>query len=296
MATSAPDHFLVVEDDAVIRRAVARGAKGLLEPRYAETGVQALDALRSAPLPRFVLLDYMLPDLNGLQVLRQLRADARCADLPVVMFSSIQDPRRIQETLDAGADGWVAKPDDPEQLRKTVQALCAEWGGVGVPAPASTRPGRADGSGHVDPYQGSRYRIMWGGRCVAAAKECGQLARVTEARDDAGAGGGQGPVHRLPGRTRYLPLLLNDVVTEDEAFDAWASADPGLNPARRDLTIEVRDDNGVLLRAYRLARCWPSSYEGSPFGPRPIRIHSLRLEHEGWSRDGGPAASVQSSS
>lgn len=289
---AAHDHFLVVEDDAVIRRAVGRGAKGLMEPRYAENGVQALDALRSnMPLPRFVLLDYMLPDLNGLQVLRQLRADARCADLPVVMFSSIQDPRRIQETLDAGADGWVAKPDDPEQLRKTIQALCTEWGGVQPAVAPPARHPRADGQVAVDPYAGFRYRVVWGGRCVAAAKDCGQLARVTEAKDEAGGNGngGSGPVRRMPGKTRYLPLLLNDVVTEDEAFDAWAAADPGLSPARRDLTIELRDDNGVLLRAYRLARCWPSSYEGSPFGPRPVRIHALRLEHEGWSRDGGPA-------
>jgi phage tail-like protein len=281
----APEHFLVVDDDAVIRRAVGRGAQGLMEARYAESGVEALDLLGRSPLPRFVLLDYMLPDLNGLQVLRQLRADARCADLPVVMFSSIQDPRRIQETLDAGADGWVAKPDDPEQLRKTVRALCAEWGGVQAPAPAPGRQARSDGAA-VDPYQGMRFRILWAGRCVAAAQECGQLARVTEARDNPGTG--TGPVHRSPGRTRYLPLLLNDVVTEDEAFDGWAAADPGITPARRDLTIEVRDGNGVLLRAYRLTRCWPSSYEGSPLGARPIRIHSLRLEHEGWIRDGGP--------
>lgn len=281
-----PEHFLVVEDDPVIRRAVGVGARGLIEARYATTGVEALDALRRFPLPRFVLLDYMLPDLNGLQVLRQVRADVRCANLPVIMFSSIQDPRRIQETLDAGADGWVAKPDDPEQLRKAIQALCAEWGGTQVTAAAPARHPRADGASPADPYHGYRFRVLWGGRCVAAAKECGQLARVTEARDDAGTAP-HGPVHRSPGRTRYLPLLLNDVVTLDEAFDAWAAADPGGTPARRDLTIEVRDDNGVLLRAYGLARCWPSSYEGSPLGPRPIRIHGLRLEHEGWTREGG---------
>lgn len=119
--------FLVVEDDEAIRRGIGRAAKGVLPVRFAPTGQEALSAL-SGPLPRFVLLDFVLPDMDGLQVLRRLRADPRCAGLPVVIFSSLTDEGRRQQTLAAGADAWVAKPDHPEELRRAVQGLCARWG------------------------------------------------------------------------------------------------------------------------------------------------------------------------
>jgi twitching motility two-component system response regulator PilH len=127
-------HFvLVVEDDDAIRRAVGRAANGLIGVRFATTGKEALEALRG-PLPRFVLLDFVLPDLDGLQVLRRLRAEPRCGALPVIIFSSLRDERRRQQALSEGADAWVAKPDHPEQLRQAVQDLVRRWGATPGPA------------------------------------------------------------------------------------------------------------------------------------------------------------------
>lgn len=119
--------FLVVEDDEVIRRAVGRAAKGLMDLRFATTGQEALEALRG-PLPSFVLLDFALPDMDGLQVLRLLRAKPGCGALPVIIFSSLRDEERRQQTLAAGANEWVAKPDHPTQLRDAVRTLLARWG------------------------------------------------------------------------------------------------------------------------------------------------------------------------
>ncbi|HUR24565.1 MAG TPA: response regulator [Candidatus Thermoplasmatota archaeon] len=118
----------MVEDDAVIGRAVQRAADGLLEARLAGTGQQALEALAGAELPRFILLDFGLPDMDGLQVLRRLRADPRCSKLPVILFSSLRDPERVAQTAQAGADAWVPKPDDPVALREAVRTLCKTWG------------------------------------------------------------------------------------------------------------------------------------------------------------------------
>lgn len=117
----------MVEDDAAIRRAIGRAAGGVLDARFATTGLEALDALRG-PRPTFVLLDFVLPDMDGLEILRRLRADSRLHGLPVIIFSSLRDEGRRQRTLAAGADAWVSKPDHPTELRKTVQALCAQWG------------------------------------------------------------------------------------------------------------------------------------------------------------------------
>lgn len=107
-----------------------RAADGVLEARVAETGQQAIEALAGPELPLFVLLDFRLPDMDGIQVVRRLRSDPRCRSLPVVVFSSVQDPRRIQQTLEAGADAWVPKPNDPAALRETVRTLCQKWAGA----------------------------------------------------------------------------------------------------------------------------------------------------------------------
>lgn len=275
-------HFLVVEDDAVIRRAVDRAARGLMEARFAESVTAALDALRSGPLPRFVLLDYVLPDGDGLHVLRQLRADARFASVPVVMFSSLQDPHKAQQTLAAGAQAWVRKPDDPHDLREAVRALCLEWGGP-AGAGVRTEPSQPSAAGA---YPGYRFRLRSGGHVVAAARECGALRRSSEVlEEEAGATAPGAPVRRSPGRTWFLPLVLNDVVTADAAFESWA-AHVGAVPHRRDLVLEACDDDGHPVAAYLLSACWASGYEAAPQASAggPVRVHALRLEHEGWTR------------
>jgi CheY-like chemotaxis protein len=294
------EHFLVVEDDPVIRRAVGRGARGLMEARFAESGQAALDALTQQPLPRFVLLDYMLPDLNGLEVLQRLRADPRCGDLPVLMFSSLEDPGRIQQTLQSGADAWVPKPDDPVRLRDLVRSLCIEWGGAqpGLVFPAA--PLR--GNGHADALHvpgdavaagtpvaersaPSRFRLLLDGRLAAVAATCGALARDTEAVDDTPAGRA-GPARRTPGRTRFLPLEVTGFLVQDPGFDAWASALG--DPLRRDLVLQACDADGVVRHTYRLARCWVSSYEVDPLAEGAVvQGRRMRIEHEGWVRAAG---------
>lgn len=283
-------HFLVVEDDAVIRRAVGRAARGLLEPRFAETATAALDALRAGPLPRFVLLDFVLPDGDGLQVLRQVRADPRLSAVPVVMFSSQQDPAKAQQTMQAGAQAWVRKPDDPHELREAVRAICLEWGGP-IAEAAAAIAAHAESHAHAagEPPSGYRFRLRCDGRVVAAARESGALRRSTEVLEDAaGHAGHASPgsaVRRSPGRTWFLPLVLNDVVTDDAEFDAWA-AHVGAAPHRKELVLETVDDDGHPVAAYRLSSCWPSGYEAAPQASAhgPVRIHTLRLEHEGWTR------------
>lgn len=286
-------HVLVVEDDAVIRRAVGRAARGLMEVRFADSATAALDALRAGPLPRFVLLDFVLPDGDGLQVLRQVRADPRFSGVPVVMFSSLLDPSKAQQTMQAGAQAWVHKPDDPHQLREAVRALCLEWGG-----PAAGSAGRPDAAHSTAPagaaasYPGYRFRLRSDGRVVAAARECGALRRSSEVLEEAADATAPGTaVRRSPGRTWFLPLVLNDLVTDDAEFDAWA-AHVGAMPHRKDLVLETCDDDGQPVAAYRLSACWASGYEAAPQASArgQVRVHMLRLEHEGWTRQPVPAA------
>lgn len=133
----AQPFFLAVEDDAVIRQAIGRSAHGLMGVRFAETGAQALAAVQGGDLPGFILLDYDLPDVNGIEVLRRLRADARLASVMVFMFSSLEDPVRARQALEQGAAAWIAKPDDPRAFHATIRALCSSCAAAsrGAPSP-----------------------------------------------------------------------------------------------------------------------------------------------------------------
>jgi DNA-binding response OmpR family regulator len=125
-------HFLVVEDDVVVRQAIARAAAGVMDVRFAPDGLAALQALdgAGADLPRFILLDFGLPDLDGIEVLRQLRRRPDCEAVPILMFSSLEDPVRTAQALAAGAMDWVTKPVEPAAMRQRVQEICHRWGGA----------------------------------------------------------------------------------------------------------------------------------------------------------------------
>jgi two-component system KDP operon response regulator KdpE len=110
---------LVVEDDAPLRRTLAtmlqaRGF-GCIESESGEAGLRAAAAHR----PDLVLLDLSLPGIDGTQVLRELR---RASAVPIVVLT-VRDGRRDKvEVLDAGADDYVVKPFDSEELLARVRA------------------------------------------------------------------------------------------------------------------------------------------------------------------------------
>ena len=102
----------------------------------AEDGREALDYLfalgahagrDAAELPRLVLLDLKLPRVDGLEVLRQLRANERTRRLPVVILTSSQEQQDIMAGYDLGANSYVRKPVDFVQFAEAVQALGLYW-------------------------------------------------------------------------------------------------------------------------------------------------------------------------
>lgn len=120
--------MLLVEDDPVLQRAIVRAARGVADIVVAGTGKEGLAHAETGLVPCVVLLDFALPDLDGIQVLRALRGRPDLRDVPVILFSSLRDPARRIEALAAGAADWVEKPDDPAELRDVVRALCSKYG------------------------------------------------------------------------------------------------------------------------------------------------------------------------
>lgn len=83
----------------------------------------AVEVLRQKPLPDLVLLDMMMPDIDGLELLRQIRETKVFDNLPVVIVSAAVDSDRIRKGLDMGADRYITKPAISHNLLKTVQEV-----------------------------------------------------------------------------------------------------------------------------------------------------------------------------
>ena len=93
---------------------------------YATSGLAALDYLRKN-LPDLLILDVMMPGIDGMEVLRRVRADSRHAHMPVVMFSALDEDAVRRHALDLGAtDYWVKASMGFEQLGDRLQELLAE--------------------------------------------------------------------------------------------------------------------------------------------------------------------------
>jgi response regulator RpfG family c-di-GMP phosphodiesterase len=87
----------------------------------AKSGPEALELAKSEA-PAMVLLDVLMPGMNGFEVCEALRADPETRDLPVVMITALQDRESRLEGLKAGADDFLSKPIDGLELRTRVQA------------------------------------------------------------------------------------------------------------------------------------------------------------------------------
>lgn len=131
--------ILLVEDnprdEALTLRALSKSNIGN-EVIVARDGVEALDYLfgtgkyagrDTAIVPRLILLDLKLPKMDGLQVLKQLRADERTKRLPVVVFTSSSEQEDMIKSYDLGANSYVRKPVDFEQFSETTQQLGLYW-------------------------------------------------------------------------------------------------------------------------------------------------------------------------
>ena len=117
---------LIVDDDPVIQLLLRVNFEmDGFEVRTADDGEQGLQMARAA-VPNLVLLDVVMPKLDGYQVLAELRADESTKHVPVVLLSAKSDDADRQAGLEAGADAYVTKPFDPTKLLAEVKAFVHE--------------------------------------------------------------------------------------------------------------------------------------------------------------------------
>lgn len=148
-----------------------------------------------------------------------------------------------------------------------------------------------------DPYKNFKFRVKWDGRYVAGVSKVGALKRTTEPVEHR-SGGDPSTVHKSPGQTKYEPITLERGVTHDVEFERWANkiwnygaglgAEVSLKDFRKDIIIELYNEAGQLVIAYKVYRCWVSEYQAMPeldASANAVAIQTLQLQHEGWERD-----------
>ena len=148
-----------------------------------------------------------------------------------------------------------------------------------------------------DPYKNFKFRVKWDGRYVAGVSKVGALKRSTEVVEHR-EGGDPSTSRKSPGRTKYEAITLERGVTHDVAFEQWANKvwnygsglglETSLRDFRKDVIIEVYNEAGQLVLAYKVYRCWVSEYESAgelDGNANAVLIQTIKLENEGWERD-----------
>ena len=127
------------DDEALTRRALEKNdVKNELV--VVRDGQEALDYLSGAPrLPQLTLLDLKLPKVDGLEVLRRLRAAERTKLLPVVILTSSNEERDLVSSYSLGANSYVRKPVDFKEFTEAVRQLGLYWLLLNEPPPHRLR-------------------------------------------------------------------------------------------------------------------------------------------------------------
>jgi adenylate cyclase len=123
---ASADRVLIVDDDRINRKLLTRGVElAGHEAHTAENGRDALDLLRDGQYD-LVLLDIVMPELDGVSVLDQIKADPRLQHVPVIMISAVDEVDSVVRCIEMGAEDYLPKPFDPVILRARINAGLAK--------------------------------------------------------------------------------------------------------------------------------------------------------------------------
>jgi phage tail-like protein len=146
-----------------------------------------------------------------------------------------------------------------------------------------------------DPYKNFKFRIKWDGKYVAGVSKIGALKQSTEPVTHR-EGGDPSTSRVSPSTWKFEPITLERGLTHDPEFEAWAKliyntdgdAAISLKNFRKDLIIELLNEQGTVAKAYKVYRCWVSEYQALPeldSNANAVAIESMTLQNEGWERD-----------
>jgi phage tail-like protein len=147
-----------------------------------------------------------------------------------------------------------------------------------------------------DPYHNFKFRVKWDGRYVAGVSKVTGLKRMTEVVKHR-EGGDPSSSRKAPGRTEYDAIVIERGITHDMEFHKWTNkvhsyghglgAETSLKDFRKDITVELYNEAGQLVVAWKVYRCWVSEYQPPEFdaNANAVAIERLKIENEGFERD-----------
>ena len=117
---------LIVDDSSVMRKIIERALRhaglALEEVFEASCGSEALEVLRRRRVD-LILSDINMPQMDGLEFLRQLRTEKLAPDAPVVMITTESSEDHVRRAIEAGANGYIRKPFTPDQVKDRILPL-----------------------------------------------------------------------------------------------------------------------------------------------------------------------------
>ncbi len=115
--------IMIVDDSITMRRIEVLALKkaGYTDVMEAENGADAFDKLATTPvLPEVILLDWNMPGMSGIEVLRKIKADRALKKIAVIMVTTEAEKERVLEALKSGASGYLVKPLTPRKFMSQV--------------------------------------------------------------------------------------------------------------------------------------------------------------------------------
>jgi two-component system phosphate regulon response regulator PhoB len=231
--------ILVVEDEPAIRELLAVTLEDagyrVIEAPDAET---ARARLRDA-LPALVLLDWMLPGQSGLALAKELRADARTRDLPIIMVTARAAEADRIAGLEAWVDDYVTKPFSPRELKARIKSVLRRRAPEALQDPLQAGPVQLDPATH---------RLTIGGKAVPIGPTEFKLLRFLLARPE-----------RVHSRAQLLDHVWGDhVYIEERTVDVHIRRlRLVLEPFGQDALIETVRGSGYRLALPREQRKLP---------------------------------------
>lgn len=117
--------ILVVDDSSTMRRIIKNtlnrlGYKELFE---AENGAQAWEVLSQTPNISVLVTDWNMPEMNGLELVKKVRAEQKYVDLPIIMVTTEGGKTEVITALKAGVNNYIVKPFTPDVLKDKLEAV-----------------------------------------------------------------------------------------------------------------------------------------------------------------------------
>lgn len=150
-------------------------------------------------------------------------------------------------------------------------------------------------STRFDPYKNFKFRVKWDGKTVAGISKVSTLKQSTEPVEHR-EGGDPSTSRKSPSTWKFEAITLERGLTHDLEFENWAKkvwnidgdASMSLADFRKDLTLELLNEQGTVAKAYNIYRCWVSEFQAMPeldASGNAVAIEMLVLQNEGWERD-----------